>query len=81
MTVLVELRAFRNEDGSELRSVEVPNILIEKETTVIDILEHVFKYGQNDFQPKNQRSVSVGDVVRLYGKRWEVDMFGFKEAN
>ena len=81
MLVEVELRAFRNDDGSELRSVEVPDSEIKLDSTVTDILERVYYFGQNDFQSKQQRSVSMGDVVRLYGKRWEVDMFGFKEAN
>jgi len=29
------------------------------------LLDSVFYYGQNDFQPKPIRSVSVGDVIKL----------------
>jgi len=43
-------------------------------------LDHIFYYGQNDFQPvANHRSVSVGDIIRLEGKRYRVDAVGFTE--
>lgn len=34
------------------------------------LLESIFKYGQNEFQPRNCRSVSVGDiiVIRMNGE-------------
>lgn len=38
------------------------------------ILNEVFHLGQNDFQPKDTRSVSVGDVVEL---RFRVESVGF----
>ena len=46
------------------------------------MLNAVWHYGQNDFQPKShQRSLMVGDVVRLYGRRFKIDNFGFSEIN
>lgn len=71
----VELHAF---DGNgELRIVDVPqNEVVSNEDELLDV---IFKYGQNDFQPKNQRSVSVEDVIRLNDKRFRVDDFGFSE--
>ena len=45
------------------------------------MLNSVWYYGQNDFQPSStQRSLMVGDVVRLYGRRFKVDNFGFSEV-
>lgn len=34
------------------------------------LLDLIYKYGQNDFQPRNCRSVSVGDiiVIRMNGE-------------
>jgi hypothetical protein len=38
------------------------------------ILNEVFHLGQNDFQPKDVRSVSVGDVIEL---KFRVETVGF----
>jgi hypothetical protein len=44
----------------------------------VQILDLVFRYGQNDFQPvKGLPSVSVGDVVRLGNASWRVASMGF----
>ena len=43
-----------------IREVDVPDDEVED-----DLLELVYKYGQNDFQPRPIQSVSVGDVVEL----------------
>ena len=44
------------------------------------LLEAVFYYGQNDFQPvPGICSVSVDDVVLLDGKRFKVAFMGFTE--
>jgi hypothetical protein len=32
-------------------------------TDVMALLDLIFKYGQNDFQPRDCRSVSVGDII------------------
>jgi hypothetical protein len=51
-----------------------------RDLTTDQKLDHIFYYGQNDFQPvANDRSVSVGDIIRLEGKRYRVDAVGFTE--
>lgn len=75
MRVEVEMRAF---GSNELRIVDIPDSEI-NDSTINDILENVFRFGQNDFQPKQQRSVSVGDVIRLFDMKYEVDTIGFKK--
>jgi hypothetical protein len=49
---------------NNIREVEVP-IQEVAHKDVDSVLEAIFRYGQNDFQPKNVRSVSVGDVIEL----------------
>lgn len=73
-TFEVELNAFQ--DG-KIRSVKVPeNELTENEHELN--LETIFKYGQNDLQSiAGCCSVSVGDVIRYNGERWEVKAIGF----
>jgi hypothetical protein len=42
-------------------------------------LEHVFYWGQNDFQPMRRRcSVSMGDIARYNGQRWLCAMVGWE---
>ena len=43
----------------------------------VERLGLIFKYGQNDFQPKPFPSVSVGDVIRYDGARYKVEGLGF----
>lgn len=45
-------------DGAE-RTVEIPD----GDHSLAEILEMTFHFGQNDFQPRQQPSVSVGDVI------------------
>jgi len=76
MDINVEMNAFN--DG-KIRTVNVPD---EEMTGIIEQdLELVFKYGQNDFQPKPISSVSVDDVVVMpVGEeleRWKVASLGF----
>jgi hypothetical protein len=79
----VEMLAF--EDG-KIRNVEVPQDEIKTlklsdfDGTTSGLLDAIFLYGQNDFQPQPICSVSVGDVVRLGNKRFSVDAFGFSEV-
>ncbi len=52
-----------------------------RDLTTDQKLDHIFYYGQNDFQPvANHCSVSVGDIIRLEGKRYRVDAVGFSEV-
>lgn len=74
MKVNVEMLAFGN---GEMRPVEVPD---EKLTTnLMENLELVFHYGQNDFQSLPFPSVSRGDVIHYNGKTYTVDFVGFSE--
>jgi hypothetical protein len=75
--VEVEMLAFMN---GVMRQVEIPQDEFLMAEDELAILELVFKYGQNDFQPKPFASVSVGDVIRFRGRRYAVSAFGFKEA-
>lgn len=70
----VELRAY---GGGAIREVSVP----ESEMWHSDeqLLDLIFKYGQNDFQPRQLPSVSVGDVIRLLDKKFLVKSIGFQE--
>ena len=50
-------------------------------SSIHDALEEIFKMGQNDFQPQQMPSLSVGDVVEWEtgaGKYWMVMPTGFK---
>jgi len=49
-------------DGSVEREIEVPEHEA-MNASVNSILDLAFKYGQNDYQPRNLCSVSVGDVI------------------
>ena len=59
MTVKVHLTAFGQKD--DVRLVQIPMAELVK----TGLLELVHDYGQNDVQPQNHPSVSVGDVVEL----------------
>lgn len=84
----VEMRRFMDpdKDGNyPRRQVEVPDAehAEAKKRGIEAVLDLVFQYGQNDFQPKRMPSVSVGDVVRVrVGARqtelWRVESVGFE---
>jgi hypothetical protein len=86
VTIEVEMQAF---GGGGIRTVVIP--VVEgvgqstespfwRDLTTDQKLDHIFFYGQNDFQPvPNHCSVSVGDIIRLEGKRYRVDAVGFTE--
>ena len=78
----VEMHAFAN---GAIRRVEIPNDRasvtlrgVPFESTP-KILGLTFEFGQNDFQPQDMPSVSVGDIIRVKGKRFAVLPIGFKE--
>lgn len=73
----VALEAFME---GQIRKVEVPNERVEGKSRS-EVLDLVFMYGQNDFQPQNMCSVSVGDVIHYNGERFEVAMLGFKKLS
>jgi len=86
VTVEVEMEAF---SGGRIRTVVIPvaggvgqttESPFWRDLTTEQKLDHIFYYGQNDFQPvANHCSVSVGDIIRLEGKRYRVDAVGFTE--
>ena len=67
---------FRFNDG-KTRIVEVPTSYPSETTEVI--LNSVFHFGQNDFQPKDSPSVSVGDVIEVGNEKHIVKNFGFEK--
>ena len=86
VTVEVEMEAF---SGGRIRTVVIPvaggvgqttESPFWRDLTTEQKLDHIFYYGQSDFQPvANHCSVSVGDIIRLEGKRYRVDAVGFTE--
>lgn len=43
----------------------------------MQLLESIFKWGQNDFQPRQCCSVSMGDVAEIDGKFYICQSFGW----
>ena len=77
MIVNVRMLAFM--DG-ELRPVDVPDAQVRSDTH--QMLEQVYYFGQNDFQPVPKRcSVSIGDVALLNGKFYIVRTCGWAEIS
>jgi hypothetical protein len=86
VTIEVEMQAFGD---AKIRTVVIPaaegvgqstESPFWRDLTTDQKLDHIFYYGQNDSQPvANHRSVSVGDIIRLEGKRYRVDAVGFRE--
>ena len=77
MVVSVEMRAFG--DPGEIREVDVPDVEWEQ-AVPLDRLNLAWHWGQNETQPREHCSVSVGDVIRMDGKRYMVKPFGFEEV-
>ena len=77
--------------GKSFRTVEVPEEAIKEAEEekgepldICDKLELIFRYGQNEFQPRNYPSVTSGDIIMLFDgtkKLWIVESFGFKELS
>lgn len=77
MNFHVEMLAFGRPE--EIRIVEVPKDKITEDTN--RNLEMVFEFGQNEFQPQNHPSVSVGDVIQYNDEKYLVKNIGFKKLN
>jgi hypothetical protein len=84
MLVKVQMLAF--EKDGVVRLVNVPDEEVSIHLRGVDpywfhnhVLERVFFYGQNDFQPQNICSVSVGDVAEGEGKYYLCATQGWKE--
>jgi hypothetical protein len=77
MEVTVYMQAFR---PGHIRTVSLPEP-ITPQTPRHQLLEEVFYWGQNDFQPDpDLPSVSVGDVVELDGHGYRCGALGWKEV-
>src|SRR6266478_6380775 len=73
MIIEVEMHAFAN---GAIRRVEIPDNRILHD--VPETLGAAFELGQNDFQPQDLPSVSVGDIIRCSGERYAVMPIGFR---
>jgi hypothetical protein len=73
----VRMMAFHGSDT--VRSVDIPTKYVE-DMDQADLLDWIYKYGQNDFQAvPNICSVSVGDVIELpNGENHMVVSIGFR---
>jgi hypothetical protein len=92
MTFDVEITSMLGDDGQPaIRPVDVPDEAIhkalgspptyawrERRIEAHAVLDLVFHYGQNDFQPLPFYSVSVGDVIRVGEGRFRVERVGFE---
>jgi len=61
MNIKVYMTAFGKPD--EIRMVELPLGLEIKDQASDQFLDYVYHYGQNDIQPQQHCSVSIGDVI------------------
>jgi hypothetical protein len=78
MIISVHMFAFADEgDRSKVRNVKIPEEY--RLAKMGELLEMVFKYGQNCLQPSNYYSVSVGDVVEIRGEYYMVMGQGWKK--
>ena len=73
------MKAFCKE--GTIREIEVPQNEINHCSDIYEILELIFKYGQNMFQSRNCPSLSVGDIVEVNGKYYDVKCVGFEEID
>lgn len=74
----VYLTAFRK-NGHQIREVKVPDGECNGDTDFV--LNRIFWWGQNEAQPKNMRSVSVGDAIEYNQKYYLILFAGFSEIS
>jgi len=83
MIVEVEMLAFGR--PGEVRKVIIPNDRLCEEdirdnrVSIEQALDVVFELGQNDFQPQQHPSVSMGDVVKLNNERYLCCAIGWQK--
>ena len=80
MKVKTHLLAFEED---KIRMVEIDDKYL-NHLSVIEVLEEVFRLGQNDLQPQQMPSLSVGDVVEKECNRctyWLIMATGWKNLN
>jgi len=73
MIVKVHMLAFC--DKGTVREVDIADRFLSLPAK--EVLGEVFKMGQNDFQPKQIPSVSMGDVIEYENQYWEIKAVGF----
>jgi len=76
--MIFTVQMIANYDKGKVREVDVPDQMAESASDD-ELLQSIFKYGQNDFQPQQVYSVSVGDVINLRDELWIVAPLGFKQ--
>lgn len=77
--MIVQVEALGFGEKGTFRPVKIDEA---KYSDIDEILDAVFYWGQNDFQPSNEHySVSVGDVIWLNGGYWMVKGIGFKKLD
>lgn len=72
--MIVKVRMLAFGEPGEVRNVMIPN-----ETPEAEVLDAVFHWGQNDFQPQNHCSVSMGDVIEWQDGLHIVCSVGFRK--
>lgn len=71
------VKAIITSQNNKIRNIEIPDDEVSEDE--MELLERVFYYGQNDFQPvKNTYSLSVGDIVVLNNRLWLVKGIGWE---
>lgn len=75
-TITFQVELNFSQQGA-IRHVHVPVKEIGNRS-YIDDLNAIWKYGQNDVQPKAVPSVSMGDVIRLRGERYLILAVGYR---
>lgn len=63
----------------KVRTVSVPRDRFRQKKTLNEKLDLIFYFGQNDFQPQELPSVSMGDVIRFKGDRYLILSLGFRK--
>lgn len=80
-TTLIHVEQMKFNNG-KIRVVEVPTHEFYQCDSIIDQLEMIFKYGQNNYQPQEKPSVSTGDVITIKGKdKYLVAPIGFEKLS
>lgn len=75
MIFKVEMLAFG--DG-QIREVGVLHPTLDDRENLLD---QIYYFGQNDFQPKRCPSVSVGDIIHLDNEKHIVASLGFRKLS
>lgn len=78
--MIFKVRMLAFENLGTIREVEVPDSELQGLPT-IGVLEKVYHYGQNDVQPQECCSVSMGDVAEVNGKLYICQSAGWAKIS